>query len=286
MPLIEASALLSRSLFSLEGKTAVLTGASGFLGRTFALTLLANGARVIVIGRSARIELEAKRWATEFGIQMVRHFKIDMYDAPAFEKVLTEIVATEASVDILINNAHELGSATGFNVPDGTLEKSTAEQWLKNFSGGVYWAVQTTQILGEMMKKQQRGSIVNIATMYGLVAPRPSLYAGTAFVNPPGYSAAKAALLSFTRYTASFWGSYGVRANAILPGPFSNTEDAEGKNTVNGTDPFLERLKGCTSLGRIGRPAELSGALLFLASEASSFMTGQSLVVDGGWTAV
>jgi gluconate 5-dehydrogenase len=135
------------------------------------------------------------------------------------------------------------------------------------------------------MKEQGGGSIINISTMYALVAPRPALYAGTKFINPPGYSASKAALLSFTRYVASFWGTLGVRANAILPGPFSNTEDV-GANAVAAEDPFLQRLKDYTCLGRIGKPIELAGALLFLASDASSFMTGQSIVVDGGWTAV
>jgi gluconate 5-dehydrogenase len=119
--------------------------------------------------------------------------------------------------------------------------------------------------------------------MYALVAPSPRLYEGTSFINPPGYSASKAALLALTRYVASFWGPYGVRSNAILPGPFSNTEQ-DGPNSVRQGDAFLERLKARTCLGRTGRPEELVGALLFLASDASSYVTGQALVVDGGWT--
>jgi NAD(P)-dependent dehydrogenase (short-subunit alcohol dehydrogenase family) len=102
-------------------------------------------------------------------------------------------------------------------------------------------------------------------------------------LNPPGYSASKAALLSFTRYVASYWGPHGIRANAIFPGPFSNTEDA-GPNAVGEGDSFLDRLKARTCLRRIGRPAELAGAVVFLASNASSFVTGQGIVVDGGWT--
>jgi gluconate 5-dehydrogenase len=99
------------------------------------------------------------------------------------------------------------------------------------------------------------------------------LYAGTNFINPPGYSASKAALLAFTRYTASFWG------------PFSNVEE-NSENSVSPDDPFLERLKARTVLGRVGSPRELVGALLYLASDASNFTTGQALVVDGGWTIV
>ncbi len=274
------------SLFSLKGKTAVLTGASGFLGRTFCRTLLANGARVIALGRSERLETEATHWSAEFGAGNISIERIDMYDRAAVNSLCDAIAAREERVDVLINNAHELGSATGFNLPEGSLENSTFDQWQRNLQGGVYWAVQTTQHIGIRMKSQGSGSIINIATMYASVAPRPQLYEGTSSLNPPGYSASKAALVAFTRYTASFWGSFGVRANCISPGPFSNTEDIAGQNSVVEDSPLVQRLKGYTLLDRIGRPRELCGALIFLASDASSYMTGQELRIDGGWTAV
>ena len=285
MPL-SAKDLSLNSLFSLEGKTAVLTGASGFLGRTFALALLANGARVVALGRSERLQTEAKAWANEFGADKISVKQIDMYDTSALNDLCDGIAADEKTIDILINNAHELGASTGFNVPEGSLEQASFEHWMKNLQGGVYWAVQTTQRLGVRMKEAQRGSIVNIATMYATVAPRPQLYEGTSSLNPPGYSASKAALAAFTRYTASFWGTSGVRANCISPGPFSNTEDVGGQNAVTEDSPFVTKLKGYTVLNRIGRPIELCGALLFLASDASTYVTGQNLIVDGGWTAV
>jgi len=278
--------LKSDAMFSLHGRTAVLTGASGFLGRTFCRALLANGARVVALGRSERLQTEADAWANEFGREKIAVERIDMYDASALNALCDRIAAREERLDVLINNAHELGSATGFNVPEGSLENSTFDQWQRNLQGGVYWAVQTTQRLGLRMKQQGHGSIVNIATMYASVAPRPQLYEGTSSLNPPGYSASKAALVAFTRYTASFWGAAGVRANCISPGPFSNTEDSAGPNSVLEDSPFVARLKGYTVLNRIGRPRELCGALLFLASDASSYVTGQDLHVDGGWTAV
>lgn len=284
---VSAAELERDRLFSLEGKTAVLTGASGFLGRTFALALLANGARVIALGRSARLKEEAAKWEREFGKEKIAVEQIDMYDRDALTELCKRIAGEEKSIDVLINNAHELGAATGFNVPEGSLENSTFDQWQRNLQGGVYWAVQTTQTLGARMKEQRSGSIVNIATMYSVVAPRPQLYEGTTSLNPPGYSASKAALAAFTRYTASFWGHDGVRANCISPGPFSNTEDVgTGQNAVAEDSPFVQKLKGYTVMGRIGRPVELCGALLFLASDASSFVTGQNFLIDGGWSAV
>ena len=273
------------SLFSLDGKTALLTGASGFLGRTMGRALLTNGARLIALARSERLEKVTAEWAQEFGEDRVRAYRVDMYDLSALVTVLDRIVEREPFVDVLINNAHELGPQTGFNTPTGSLENATLDQWMRNLTGGIYWAALTVQKLGVVMKTQGRGSIINIATMYAQVAPSPRLYAGTEFINPPGYSAAKAGLLAFTRYVASFWGPFGVRCNAILPGPFSNTQDP-GPNTVPEGHFFLERLRDRTCLGRLGRPEELVGALLFLASDASSYVTGHGLIVDGGWTII
>jgi gluconate 5-dehydrogenase len=272
------------SLFSLDGKTVLLTGATGFLGRTFARTLLANGARLIALGRSGRLDDLAQQWGREFGTERVRAQQLDMYDLGALSALLDQLAAEEA-IEVIVNTAYELGPNTGFNTPGGVIEAATLDQWQRHFTSGVYWPALTVQKLGPGMIERGKGSIINISTMYALVAPDPRLYEGTDFLNPPGYSAAKAATLAFTRYVASFWGQHGIRSNAILPGPFSNTEEA-GENSVEDGDPFLVRLSARTSLRRPGRPEELAGALLYLASDASSYVTGQSLVVDGGWTAI
>jgi gluconate 5-dehydrogenase len=275
--------LAAGDLFSLRGKTVLLTGATGFLGRTFARAVLENDGKLVALSRPARLTTQVDEWRAEFGDTRVCGYSVDMYDHVAFDGVLREISDREGFIEVLINNAHELGPRTGFNTPDGGLENATYDQWMRNLTAGVYWAAAAVQQLGPAMKERRRGSIVNIATMYGLVAPSPSLYEGTPFMNPPGYSAAKAGLLAFTRYVASFWGPHGVRANAIVPGPFSNT-GGDSENAVPSDDPFLERLRQRTCLGRVGSPNELAGALLFLSSDASSFVTGQALVVDGGWT--
>jgi NAD(P)-dependent dehydrogenase (short-subunit alcohol dehydrogenase family) len=280
----DRSSLDRLSLFSVQGKIALLTGASGFLGRTFAETLLTNGADLIAVGRRAKLSKQEEMWTAKYGAGRVHSYYVDMYDMDSLTKTLDGI-AQHHAVDVLINNAHELAPASGFNTPAGSLEQGSMEVWMRNLTAGVCWPALTVQKIGAGMKERGRGSIINISTMYATVAPRPALYEGTTFLNPPAYSASKAAMIAFTRYIASFWGRYGIRANAILPGPFSNTEDA-GPNSVRSGDPFIEKLKANTCLGRIGRAGELAGALLFLASDASSYVTGQNIVVDGGWTAV
>jgi gluconate 5-dehydrogenase len=275
----------SGDLFSLQGKTVLLTGAAGFLGRSITRALLVYGADVVALGRSVRLEAMSRHWCDEFGPRRVRAYQVDMYEQAALTAVLEEIRRREPFIEVVINNAYELGPRTGFNTPEGLLESASFEQWMRHLTGGVYWAALVVQRLGEAMKQHGKGSIINIASMYALVAPSPTLYEGTPFLNPPGYSASKAALVAFTRYLASFWGRYGIRANAISPGPFSNTEEP-GPNSVRRTDEFLDRLRSRTCLGRVGKPEELQGAVVFLASDASSYVTGTNLIVDGGWTCI
>ena len=224
------------SLFSLAGKTVLITGASGFLGRTMVRALLDNdAAAVLCFGTSQRLEEQVTALREEYGATRIYDYRVDLYDMAAVEEVLARVSREHAMVDVLVNNAHELGPRTGFNVPEGHLENASFDQWMRNLTAGTYWAALTTQRIGAGMRERGRGSIVNICTMYAVVAPSPQLYAGTHFINPPGYSASKAALLAFTRYTAAFWGPFGVRANAILPGPFSNLEDS-GNNSVSPDD--------------------------------------------------
>lgn len=260
-----------------------MTGACGFFGRTFTRGLLDAGARVVLMSRSDAIHGHARQYARRFGRHAVARHQVDFYDRGALEAALRR-VREEERVDILLNNAYDMSPRTGFNSRQGRLEAAPFDQWQRAFESGIYWAVRATQVLGEPMARRRGGSIINVASMYGLVSPNPALYEGARFLNPPTYSVMKSGLLAFTRYVAAFWGGHGVRCNALVPGPFSNTEDAAAGNAVRKDDPFLTRVAARTLLGRVGRPRELLGALLFLASDASSYMTGQMVVVDGGWT--
>lgn len=276
--------LQAAELFNLTGKKALITGASGFLGRTMAHTLIANGARIIAIGSSDRFDAfcQAMRQQPENAERFVS-YQVNLEDHDALARTLEDLVAVEGYIEIAINNAHVLGAKTGFNGVAGSLENATLVQIEASLAGGVIWPLLISQALGRKMREHGRGSIINIASMYALLAPNPQLYENTSFLNPPGYSAAKAAMLALTRYVASFWGPYGVRCNAILPGAFPNLE-TKTENSVSEGSFFVDRLAERTCLRRVGRPTDLAGALLFLASEASSYVTGQALQVDGGWT--
>lgn len=266
-----------KSIFSLTGKTAVITGAGGFFGRYFTRALLEQGARVILIEKSLR---DLNFFSQEHEDRYESHF-VDLYDRQVADECYKKILS-ESRVDILVNNAFDFGKRTGFNTEEGKIENATFEQLQASFESGIYWAIQATQAFGLKMREQGAGSVINICSMYAVVVPSPDLYDGTDKFNPPGYSMAKAGLLQFTRYAASFL-SPEVRVNAISPGAIPNLEN----KTVNSTtedNPVLQRLSKKILLKRMGHPEDLTGALVYLASDASSYVTGQNIVIDGGLT--
>lgn len=270
------------SNFSLEGKTALLTGAAGFFGHHFAHALLEAGADVILTDRKAE-EI------SHFGAELKKRYKsrrviwvvVDQYDRERSQRVFRSL-ADDHQVDILINNSWDFSTRTGMNTPDGRLETATYEQLRSSFESGIYWAVETTQIFGLKMKERGWGSIINIGSMYSVIVPAPDLYEGTDTFNAPGYSLAKAGLVQFTKYSAAHLAPE-VRVNAISPGTFPNLE-MEGPNAITKDNPVIQRLLKKVLLGRMGHPRELAGALVFLASEAASYVTGQNLIIDGGLT--
>lgn len=271
-----------REIFNVAGKRVVVTGAAGFFGRYMARTFLEVDAAVVLLSRSDQLRAQIEDYGKEFGRDKVDGFQVDFYQRETLVSALEEVV-DRFEIDVLVNNAYDLGTKTGFNTPDGKLEASTHEQWQAAFESGIYWAVLTTQVLGRQLVRKRRGSIINVSSMYGTVSPSPALYEGTTFFNPPTYSVNKAGILALTRYVAAFWGEHGVRCNALVPGPFPNRE-SHSENSVDEDDAFLERLRAKTVLHQLGHPNDLRGALIYLASDASNFVTGQALTIDGGWT--
>ncbi|MFH1590549.1 MAG: SDR family oxidoreductase [archaeon] len=272
-----------KDIFNVAEKSVLITGASGFFGRYMSRTFLELGAKVILLSRSDRLTNQIEQYKKEFGDDKAVGFQIDFYEREDTETTLKKIVK-EHKIDVLINNAYDLSKRTGFNTPTGRLENSNYEQWKSAFESGIYWAVLTTQIIGEQFKKNKGGSIINVSSMYGIVSPNPRLYEGEDFFNPPTYGVNKSGIIALTKYTASFWGRHGITCNAIVPGPFPNLE-SKSENSVNeDNDTFLDKLKRNTALNRVGHPNDLRGILIYLASDASSYMTGQTLVIDGGWT--
>jgi len=271
-----------QSLFSLQGKVALLTGAAGYFGRVFADCLLFAGAKVLLYDKDAGVIDFADSLKSKYGYEKVERYQVDFYDEDAYRESLHNAVDKNESIDILVNNAFEFSKNTGFNDPSGKLDTISRNQWARSFDSGVYWHALATQIIGSKMKSQGSGAIINICSMYAIVSPDPALYEGTTVFNPPSYGATKAALLAFTRYVASFYGEYGIRCNAIVPGAFPNV----GGNTYNSVEDheFLQRLAKRTTLGRVGNVDDLKGVLIFLASDASRYITGQGIIVDGGWT--
>lgn len=270
------------SLFSLKGKVAIVTGAAGYLGRGCTEALLLAGAKVALFGRGDKIKEYADQLNDRYNQDQVQFYSVDLYQDQEFRLLLQQAGKKNGRIDVLVNNAFEFSKETGFNHPSGKMETISKSQWMKSLESGVYWHSLATQTLLPMMVRQGSGSIINISSMYGIVSPDPNLYKGTEVFNPPSYGAAKAALLALTRYTASFYGKAGIRCNAIAPGAFPNMDPSAFNSPDN--NEFLKRLEDRTVLKRCGKPDDLRGVIIFLASDASNYITGQTFSVDGGWT--
>lgn len=256
------------SIFSLKGKNVVLTGGCGNLGRIMAKHLLDFGANLFIVDviDAAPAELGDK----------VNYIKCDLSNTESIHAMFQQVDAA-GGLDVLINNAAWGGGAGGKKMTKTRMEDFDDETWAFGLDGVVGVTFRCTRESIPFFRKNGGGSIVNIASMYGVVAPDHSIYGDTGNNSPVTYGAGKAGVVQLTKYTASYLAKDGVRVNAITPGPFPK---------VSATDPdFLKILQNKTMLGRTGDPNELAGALVLLCSDASSFMTGTNIVVDGGWTA-
>lgn len=237
-------------IFDLSGKVAIVTGGAGHLGTAMSEALREAGAEVIVASRNSEC-------------------KLDISSRESIKDCFADVAKKYGKIDILVNNA-SYGAAND-------LEHLTDEEWQKSFDGIVASAFRTTQEIIPYMK-ESGGAIINIASMYGIVSPDLSIYGDKMMVHPANTASAKAALIHFTKYCAVALAKYKIRVNAISPGPFPKPEVEEKY------DWFIKKLSDKNPTGRIGQPDELKGAVVFLASDSASYVTGHNLVVDGGWT--
>lgn len=270
-------------MFSLVGKRVVLTGAAGFFGRYFASALLEAGANKVHLLDCDHSGLsELSRILTQKGLTDGVIDCVNQNDEVHVEKIFGKISA-EGPVDVLINNSFCFGLTTGFGDSSGRVQTATQNQVMSSFESGCWWSLRASQLVAPGMKEKGAGNIINIASMYGLVAPNPDLYAGRDYFNPVGYSMSKAATIAQTRYLAAWLGPE-IRVNALAPGAIPNNERRSENSEQNKDEEFVRRLVDRTLLKRVGHPTDLVGPLVFLASDASHYMTGQVVVVDGGWT--
>lgn len=270
-------------MFSLENKVVVLFGGNGYLGKHFCQTLLENGAILYNcdINTSQDEQLISLR-----GKYTERYHEriLDAGDQKQLKALYKEIIAEQRRVDVLINSTTSKGN--DFYLP---FEEVSLEGWEIGMKGNLTVPFLTIQTFIPIMREQKSGSIINISSIYGIVGNDQSIYEGSNLheiyvKNSPDikqiyshgvYNAAKGGLTNFTRYLAAYYGKYNVRVNTITPG---------GIYYPNENDTFLKKYSAKVPLGRKANPDEVNGSLVFLASDASSYITGHNLIVDGGFS--
>lgn len=255
-------------LFDLAGKTALLTGASGYLGQSMARALAEAGANVIATSRQAARAQAIADQLPVVGAAKHAGLTLDHMQTDRLEQDFNAAAEKFGGIDILVNNGHE--------VAKGDLTNCTPEDFSRQLTNATGYFVLARLVRDRAVAHNTGASIIMLGSMYGLVGSYPDAYEGICAASPVAYHTLKGGLLQMTRHLAVYWAADGVRVNALSPGPFPATSVAT---------ELTDRLSAKSPMRRMGLPHELKGALVFLASDASSYMTGQNLVIDGGWTA-
>jgi len=251
----------------IQNKVILITGGYGYLGCEMSKSLNKAGAKLYVLGRDESKFAEVFK---EENRDNLFFMETDVSSSDSIKKSIEAIGEKESKIDVLINNAY-FGKT---NHP----ERMTSEEWRRGIEGGVNHFFDFIVESIRFLKKSKNGKIINISSMYGVVIPDLAIYEGREeLLNPPNYGTAKAAVIHLTKYYAMYLGKYNINVNAISPGPFPSVNVQNDKNFVN-------RLVDKTKLKRIGDPKDLIGVVFLLSSEASSYITGQNIIVDGGWT--
>jgi gluconate 5-dehydrogenase len=257
-----------QELQSLKGKTAVVTGGAGYLGTAMCETLAELGANLVLASRDKqKCERKAAELQTQFGTIRAVGLGVDLLKKGAAASFIEDVHKHFDSIDILVNNA--------WSGNKNSWESISEDDWNYDIDMSLNSVFRLTKAAFEDLKRS-RGVILNIASMYGHIGPDYRIYDGKEFANPPSYGAAKAGVLQFTRYLASFLSPHGIRVNALSPGAFPHPPTQEH-------EVFMQKLGSKNPMNRIGQPDELKGAVALLCSDAGSYITGQNLCVDGGW---
>jgi NAD(P)-dependent dehydrogenase (short-subunit alcohol dehydrogenase family) len=246
-------------LFSLKGKTAVVAGGVGLIGKQVSIGLVKSGAKVYV----ADIDENAKQ------IENTKFVKLDITKVDSIKTCIKTIIEKENKIDIWVNCSYPRTEDWS-----DKFEDIKPESLEKNISMHLNGYILCCQQIAEQMKNQNNGSIINFSSIYGITGPDFSIYDSKSTM-PAAYSAIKGGINTFTKYLATYYAKDGIRVNAVAPGGIFD----------NHPEDFVKRYSKKTPMGRMGKPEEIAGAVIFLASDAASYITGHVLVVDGGWTA-
>jgi NAD(P)-dependent dehydrogenase (short-subunit alcohol dehydrogenase family) len=268
----------SDDVFDVSRNVVVVTGVSGQLGGRYADAFLQRGARVV--GLDMRPSSDCDSLAETYP----EHFLFvtaDVTNKPSLQQALAQAEGKFGTPSVLINNAAIDSPPSAPPEENGPFEDYPEASWDKVIDVNLKGVYLCCQVFGSAMAKVGSGSIINVASIYGVVSPDQNLYEyrrqrGEVFYKPVAYSASKSGILNLTRYLAVYWGKKNVRVNSLtIAGVFNNQEQA-----------FLDVYCGRIPMGRMANPDEYNGSVLFLASPASQYMTGANLVIDGGWTAI
>jgi NAD(P)-dependent dehydrogenase (short-subunit alcohol dehydrogenase family) len=259
----------ANTLFDLTGKVAIVTGGAGILGRGFCEGLATHGAKV------AMVDLKAESTDNK----NIKGFACDVSNPDSVAAMVADVVKEFGQIDILHNNAaSKSDDLKAFFAP---FEEYALSEWRKIMSVNLDGMFLVAQAVGKQMVAQgQGGSIIQTASIYGVVAPDNRIYEGSEYmgmqINTPAvYAASKAGVIGLTRYLSTYWADKGIRVNTLTPGGVES-----GQN-----DTFKAKYSARIPLGRMAEKMDMVGALVYLASDASAYMTGQNLIVDGGLTA-
>jgi len=262
----------TQKIFDLNGKVIIITGSSGMLGTQYAYALSECGANVVLadidISKSKITEKQIKKSFSTDPMSI----KLDLTNKESILSMTSTVIKKYSKIDVLINNAAYQGNS---KIRSSGFENLELETWNQAIDVNLTGVFLCCQSIGKQMIKQKSGNIINIASTYGLVGPDQRIYGKSGQNSAIFYAATKSAILNLTRYLATYWEGKGIRVNTFSPGGVENNQDPN----------FIKRYSKKTPLGRMAKKDEYAGSIIFLASDASSYMTGSNLIVDGGWTA-